>query len=348
METASEATTPVELQDRTWVRMRARAKAARAEVRTEAKKAKRPARQIEIHTSGFTAIHIPAPIAIIGLAGIAIAVILAALDPAQVRFAMVDRQATQLASWEQASDARIASRAEALEAPLRELRREALMRGIAPEGDLAPSLCDGTPEAHAAGHVEEITRLSEALAVKHSGEAAPESLLPSRSPIDLAGDIPVVETKWIPNSVRVSSKEGERTDPFSGEEKEHKGVDIAAPTGTAVIAPAGGVVEFAGSVSPNVDHFRALLGNYVRIKHGTTGFVTIYAHLSKVDVKTGQTVHSGDRLGAVGTSGHSTAPHLHYQVMKDGLPVNPLAYIADVILVKDGKSVWYAKHEVKK
>src|SRR3954470_14243576 len=105
METAMEATTPVALQDRTWVRMRARAKAARTEARVQAKKEKRPARQLEIHTSGSTAIHIPAPIAIIGIAGIAIAAVLAAIDPAQVRFAMVDRQATQLAAWEQAADA---------------------------------------------------------------------------------------------------------------------------------------------------------------------------------------------------------------------------------------------------
>lgn len=331
---------------RSWGRMRARAKSARAESRT--RKAPRPAKQIEIHTDGATAIHVPAPVALIGLGATLLAVLLAAVDPAGVSFAAVERQSTQLAAWERAADARLLARADGIEDSLRALRREALLRGLAPEGDLARSSCAGAPEAHLAGHVDEIARLSAALAAKHAGEPMPEGLLPSRSPIDLTGDVPIFDTQWVANSVRVSSREGERTDPFSGEEKAHKGLDIAAPTGTAVVAPAGGVVEFAGSVNPNVDHFRALLGNYIQIKHGATGFSTIYAHLSKVDVKTGQTVHTGDRLGAVGTSGHSTAPHLHYQVMKDGAPVNPLSYIADVALVKDGKSVWYAKREVKK
>jgi murein DD-endopeptidase MepM/ murein hydrolase activator NlpD len=112
----------------------------------------------------------------------------------------------------------------------------------------------------------------------------------------------------------------ERTDPFSGEGAFHKGVDISAPTGTPVHSAAEGVVVLAEPVAGGY-------GRLVIIDHGG-GVQTYYAHLSKINVHTGQEVHRGDTLGLVGSSGRTTAPHLHYEVRVDGSPRNPWRYLA--------------------
>jgi murein DD-endopeptidase MepM/ murein hydrolase activator NlpD len=314
--------------------------------------------RVEIRTDRDKAIHVPAPVALVGIGSLVLAAFLAAFDPAAVRTASLDRRADQLLRWEHGEESRLTAAVDAVEVPLRELRREALIRGIAPIGLLAPTPCTGTPAEHASAHLEEAARLSSALAAAHSAERAAvngvaadmsgdaNGVLPSRSPIDLSRDVALFETgagTGAPGGVHVTSLEGERLDPFTGHSRAHRGLDIAAPPGTPVVAPAIGTVVFAGSVDPNLDQSRGLLGNYIELRHGQTGFTTLYGHLSRIDVRTGQLVRAGDRIGAVGSSGHSTAPHLHYQVMKDGEAQNPLAFIADAILVQDGKSVWYAR-----
>ena len=113
---------------------------------------------------------------------------------------------------------------------------------------------------------------------------------------------------------------GRRTDPFSGEGAFHKGVDITAPTGTAVRDTADGVVVQAEMVSGGY-------GRLVIIDHGG-GLQTYYAHLSKISVRAGQELHRGDVIGQVGTSGRTTAPHLHYEVHVGGAPINPYKYLA--------------------
>ena len=112
-----------------------------------------------------------------------------------------------------------------------------------------------------------------------------------------------------------------RTDPFSGEGAFHKGVDITAPTGTTVRTTADGIVVQAEMVAGGY-------GRLVIVDHGG-GLQTYYAHLSKISVHAGQELHRGDVVGQVGSSGRTTAPHLHYEVHVGGTPVNPYRYLAN-------------------
>ncbi|MEJ2720662.1 MAG: M23 family metallopeptidase, partial [bacterium] len=116
----------------------------------------------------------------------------------------------------------------------------------------------------------------------------------------------------------VSSRFGRRMDPFTGRSSTHYGVDYSARLGTPIFATADGIVTFAGKWYQ--------FGWTVEISHGE-GFVTRYAHSSKILVKKGQRVKRGDVIARVGSSGRSTATHLHYEVIKDGKKKNPLAYV---------------------
>jgi len=100
----------------------------------------------------------------------------------------------------------------------------------------------------------------------------------------------------------------------------HEGLDIAARPGIQVKASADGVVIYSG--------WKSDFGKLVTIDHGY-GYRTRYGHLSKIYVKNGQRVKRGDTLGAVGSTGRSTGPHLHYEVKVRGLPVNPKTYLLD-------------------
>jgi murein DD-endopeptidase MepM/ murein hydrolase activator NlpD len=112
---------------------------------------------------------------------------------------------------------------------------------------------------------------------------------------------------------------GERMDPLSGEEAVHSGVDISAPKGTEVEAAGDGIVLEAG-------RHESGYGNEVVIDHGSN-IRTRYAHLSEVYVVAGQEVKHGEVIGAVGTTGRSTGPHLHYEVLVNQTPVNPKAFL---------------------
>ena len=124
-------------------------------------------------------------------------------------------------------------------------------------------------------------------------------------------------TIW-PVEGRLLGPFGQRTDPFSGEGAFHKGVDISAPYGTPVIATAEGIVTFS--------EFESGYGRLVVVTHGG-GMSTYYAHLSRAYVHAGQQVQRGDQVGAVGSTGRVTAPHLHYEVRMSGTPVNPYRYM---------------------
>ncbi len=117
---------------------------------------------------------------------------------------------------------------------------------------------------------------------------------------------------------RLESYFGKRTDPFSGEPALHAGVDIIAPAGTPVRAAADGVVLHAQFVNG--------YGRLVIIDHGN-GLETYYAHLSRFAVVPGQEIRQGEIIGAVGSSGRVTAPHLHYEVRRYGTPQNPSPYL---------------------
>ncbi|MFQ3665611.1 MAG: peptidoglycan DD-metalloendopeptidase family protein [Sphingomonadaceae bacterium] len=113
---------------------------------------------------------------------------------------------------------------------------------------------------------------------------------------------------------RLSSNFGMRFHPILGYSRMHQGIDFAAPTGTPVVASAAGRVVSAG--------WGGGYGNLVTIEHAG-GMRTRYAHLSRITVKPGQQVAQGQRIGAVGSTGMSTGPHLHYEVWQNGKPVNP-------------------------
>jgi murein DD-endopeptidase MepM/ murein hydrolase activator NlpD len=118
----------------------------------------------------------------------------------------------------------------------------------------------------------------------------------------------------------ISSPFGERLSPFTNKKEFHKGMDIAAPLGTSVLAPGGGTVIFAGESEDG--------GFGVTIDH-QGGVVTSYGHLRDVSVAKGQTVTRGQLLGHVGDAGQSTGPHLHYETRLGGVPVNPTRYILE-------------------
>ncbi|GET27735.1 M23 family metallopeptidase [Prolixibacter sp. NT017] len=117
---------------------------------------------------------------------------------------------------------------------------------------------------------------------------------------------------------RTASGWGYRIHPIYKIRKFHYGMDFSAPTGTEVFATGSGVVEW-------IRRSKIGFGNHILINHGY-GFETLYAHLSAFNVKPGQKVKRGDVIGFVGSTGTSTAPHLHYEVHKNGKKVNPQNY----------------------
>jgi murein DD-endopeptidase MepM/ murein hydrolase activator NlpD len=122
-------------------------------------------------------------------------------------------------------------------------------------------------------------------------------------------------------SYYISSNYGYRTDPMTQKRKFHAGIDLAANRGTPVHASGKGKVVFAA-------YSYGGYGNVVKVDHGD-GYVSIYAHLNKIKVKKGQEIVRGDLVGEVGSTGRSTGPHLHYEIKKDGKPINPVKYMWD-------------------
>jgi murein DD-endopeptidase MepM/ murein hydrolase activator NlpD len=118
---------------------------------------------------------------------------------------------------------------------------------------------------------------------------------------------------------RITSHMGWRKNPFGRGYEFHSGIDIYAPHGSKVRATADGVVVFAGWYGD--------YGKTVIIRH-PSGYLTLYAHLSKIDVKEGQRVKAGDVVGRVGSTGRSTGPHLHYEVIEDNKPIDPSKFLA--------------------
>lgn len=116
-----------------------------------------------------------------------------------------------------------------------------------------------------------------------------------------------------------SSEFGRRRDPFHGGARMHKGVDFAARRGTEIVAVAAGVVTWAGRKSG--------YGWVVEVSHAD-GYVTLYGHNQRNLVQVGELVQRGQTLALVGSSGRSTGPHVHFEVQKDGLQIDPATYIA--------------------
>jgi murein DD-endopeptidase MepM/ murein hydrolase activator NlpD len=169
---------------------------------------------------------------------------------------------------------------------------------ITAEGTLSPTFAES---------VEEYNFLRSANALAMSGQKV--------RPFGFTAAQPTI---W-PVDGRLLSAFGARTDPFSGEGAFHSGVDIAAVAGTPVHVTADGIVVFSQT--------EAGYGKLVVVDHGG-GLQTYYAHLSRFFVQTGETIRRGTLVGAVGSTGRVTAPHLHYEVRIGGAPVNPYRYLA--------------------
>lgn len=133
---------------------------------------------------------------------------------------------------------------------------------------------------------------------------------------------PLATGSWTLPVVRytLTSGFGSRVHPITGAVRVHTGIDMAAPTGTPVRAATNGVVEVAGPSSG--------YGNLITIRHAT-GIETYYGHLSRIDVRPGSTVSTGDLIGAVGSTGNSTGPHLHFEIRHNGTPANPDPFLRE-------------------
>jgi murein DD-endopeptidase MepM/ murein hydrolase activator NlpD len=134
----------------------------------------------------------------------------------------------------------------------------------------------------------------------------------------LLASIPAIQPVKLEDLTRMASGYGWRTDPFTKARKKHWGMDFTAPRGTPIYASGDGVVIRADQRSSGY-------GKHVRIDHGF-GYITLYAHMSKYNVRKGQKVKRGDIIGFVGNTGRSQGPHLHYEVIKNGTKVNPINF----------------------
>jgi murein DD-endopeptidase MepM/ murein hydrolase activator NlpD len=163
---------------------------------------------------------------------------------------------------------------------------------VAPQDELellATGVAEEGPRLHALEHV-----------VSHAGEIM--SRLPLRWPIRGS----------------VNSGFGPRRSPWSGAPEQHEGIDIGSPSGTPVAAPAAGTVVTADA--------RGDFGKHVMIDHGN-GVRSLYGHLKEIEVKVGQHVEKGQVVGLVGSTGRSTGPHLHYELLVRGSPVDPRGFL---------------------
>lgn len=134
----------------------------------------------------------------------------------------------------------------------------------------------------------------------------------------LLASIPAIQPVKNEALKHIASGFGYRSDPFTKVKKMHEGMDFTAKTGTPIFATGDGVVDRA-------DNTASGFGNHIVIRHGF-GYETLYGHLSKYNCRAGQKVKRGDVIGYVGSTGRSEAPHLHYEVHKDGKVVNPLNF----------------------
>lgn len=160
---------------------------------------------------------------------------------------------------------------------------------------------------------ESLVRLSRDFAEQQDTLTALQDYLIAND--NITGAIPTgrpVENGWI------SSFYGYRVDPFNGKKTFHDGIDFAGKTGSAVISVADGIVSWAG--------MRGGYGGLVEIDHGN-GYVTRYAHNKSLEVSIGERVSKGDAIALMGSTGRSTGPHVHFEVLRDGKSVNPFNYL---------------------
>lgn len=135
---------------------------------------------------------------------------------------------------------------------------------------------------------------------------------------DMLASIPAIQPIANKDLTRIASGFGYRIHPIYKTTKMHEGIDFTAPVGTDIYATGNGVVKV-------VEYDSRGYGNHVVISHGF-GYESLYGHMSKIKVRPGQKVNRGDIIGIVGSTGTSTAPHLHYEVIKQGNKINPINF----------------------
>ena len=158
--------------------------------------------------------------------------------------------------------------------------------------------------------------ISKELAIQ--SKSLDEILVLAKQKNKLLAAIPAIQPVKNEQLKRIASGFGYRNDPFTKVRKMHEGMDFTAATGTPIFATGDGVVARADN---NVSGY----GNHIVLRHGF-GYETLYGHLSKYNCRAGQKVRRGDIIGYVGSTGRSEAPHLHYEVHKDGKVVNPINF----------------------
>lgn len=134
----------------------------------------------------------------------------------------------------------------------------------------------------------------------------------------LGENLQYIPTAWPTEPNTITSPFGPRNDPFNQTQSMHSGIDVRGATGTPIYAAADGVVTLASSFGG--------YGKTIKIDHGGR-YETLYAHLSEIDVNVGDRVKKTEEIGAIGSTGRSTGPHLHYEIIKDGVPVDPEYYL---------------------
>ena len=163
---------------------------------------------------------------------------------------------------------------------------------------------------------ERVDALSKELAIQ--SESLDQILKLAKAKSKLLAAIPAIQPVKNENLKQMASGFGYRTDPFTKARKMHEGMDFTAKSGTPIYATGDGVVARA-------DNTASGYGNHIVIRHGY-GYETLYGHLSKYNCRAGKSVKRGDVIGYVGSTGRSEAPHLHYEVHKNGKVVNPLNF----------------------
>ena len=154
--------------------------------------------------------------------------------------------------------------------------------------------------------------------LKHQIKSTVESVGEIKDYLRTQRDIYVATPKGSPVVGKISSHYGQREHPRSGEENFHSGIDLSSSPGNPVKATADGIVSFSGWSGGS--------GNLIVLEHGH-GFSTFYAHNRSIPVKVAKKVKRGDIIGYVGSTGYSTGPHVHYEIWKDGKPINPVNYL---------------------
>jgi murein DD-endopeptidase MepM/ murein hydrolase activator NlpD len=206
------------------------------------------------------------------------------------------------------------------------LRQSKLVDGLRkakPVSSNASSAAENTSQEDASYH-QTLDRFYELRNTAFSG-AATQALTSGLHAATLTDWVNLADAPSLwPVMGRVTSSFGERIDPFTSESEGefHRGIDIAAPSGTSIHAAGDGVVVSAG--------WGTGYGREVVLDHGH-GITTLYAHMSSIAVTAGETVSRGQVIGYVGTSGHSTGAHVHYEVRIHNTPVNPHRYMRETM-----------------